>query len=120
MAKVFLPPEEIKLPVYEIGEYEKNDKEMEAYIEKVVQWCKDNSKCKDAGEIISFPVGDGCARYVVFKYTELLWLEEGDCYSIPEAHSRGLRKADIVEKINQQKAWDEMVKEHNKKLKASL
>lgn len=114
MAKVFLPPEELELPVFDPKNYEQYKKDMDNYVERVVEWCKKHSKCKDAGEIIDFPVGDGKARYVVFQYSELLWLEEGDCYQIQDAYMRGLRKADIVDKIKQSKAFDKLFKRNRK------
>lgn len=51
------------------------------------------------GYIYRHPVADGKASYLVArtKPLELWWLDEGDGYSLPEPHLRGLRVADLRE-----------------------
>jgi hypothetical protein len=49
------------------------------------------------GFIYRYPVADGKASYLVARTRplELWWLDEGDGYSLPEPHLRGLRVADL-------------------------
>jgi hypothetical protein len=49
------------------------------------------------GYVYRYPVADGKASYLVArtKPLELWWLDEGDGYSLPEPHLRGLRVADL-------------------------
>ncbi len=70
--------------------------QVEHYKRDLAQWCRENSRCKHAGEIIRFPVADGHAEYMVIKYSEIIFLPLYDEYQIPEAHVRGLMKADIL------------------------
>jgi hypothetical protein len=100
MAQVYTPPEHIKSPVLGDG--------VDQYIEKVASFCKENSKCPHAGEVIWFPIADGKAMYIVYDYKTLLLLEVGDVYQIPDAHASGLRKADIIKKINQANAMKKL------------
>lgn len=57
------------------------------------------------GEVVKFQVADGYAQYMVASGTELIHLELGDAYAIPEAHARGLRLADIKQMIARDKAF---------------
>jgi hypothetical protein len=108
MAKVFSTPENIQCPGFQWNDQAKYSADVSAFKESLKTFCKDNSKCPDAGEIIRFQIADGYAQYMVFKYTELFHIEEGDAYQIPEAHSRGLRKADIIQKIKAGKAMEKL------------
>jgi hypothetical protein len=117
MAQVYSAPEEVKVPEFNARDYNQYIKDMEQHKIDLAKWCKENSKCKDAGEIICFPVGDGQAQYMIFQYSKLIWIQEGDCYSLPEAHTRGLRKADVIKKLESQKAFDSLFARNGKKLK---
>lgn len=111
MATVYAPPKHIVRPDIKdfLDDYEGLNKAEEEYAKSVIEYCKSNSNCPHAGEEISFGVADGCARYVVFNYRTLIFLEIEDAYQIPDAHARGLRKADIVSKIERRKAFSEAV-----------
>jgi len=101
MATIYSAPKEIEFPKYNPDTWREDEKQ---YLAKLSELCKNNSKCKDAGEVIGFPIADGKALYMVVTYTKLIHIELGDAYSIPDAHARGLRKTDIVAMINQSKA----------------
>ncbi len=55
------------------------------------------------GEIVSFPIADGAAQYMVWQHSpfSLVHIATGDAWSIPEAHARGLRLKDVRDKIGQ-------------------
>lgn len=62
------------------------------------------------GGIISFPIADGKAIYRVVE-SDPLTLQHipiGDGYQIPDAHVRGLRKKDIIQKIKQRQKRKEL------------
>ena len=106
MAKVFAHPEHIKVP--SLGNYETYGDEVKRFEAELKEFCVQESKCKDAGEIISFPIADGKAMYMVFQYSKLIHIPTYDAYQIPEAHARGLRKDDIVKLIKSAKAIAEL------------
>lgn len=55
--------------------------------------------------IVRFPVADGHAYYMIMKVRPLTMrhLAIGDSWSIPDAHVRGLKKADLLQLVNQEK-----------------
>jgi hypothetical protein len=110
MAKVYAPPEHIKLPEMSTfkGDFKSYDIACEKYEKEVVDFCKEESKCPDAGAVIGFPVGDGSATYVIYDYRTLIHIQTMDAYAIPEAHARGLRKADLVKLIKQKSALSDL------------
>lgn len=59
------------------------------------------------GGFISFPVADGKAAYLVTKESPLTLqhVPLGDGYQIDPAHIRGLRKADVLAMMRQERAW---------------
>lgn len=59
------------------------------------------------GAIITFPVADGKAMYRVTDEDPLTLqhIPFGDKYRIPDAHIRGLRRQDIVQKMKQSEIW---------------
>lgn len=61
------------------------------------------------GRIISFPIADGYAHYRVEKLSPLTLrpFMVGDMWEIPDAHMRGLTKADVGRMIE----WDDRLSE---------
>ena len=59
------------------------------------------------GAILSFPVADGKALYLVTsdKPLTLQHLPFFDAYAIPEAHVRGLNKADVLHLVALANRW---------------
>ncbi|WP_210499159.1 hypothetical protein [Vibrio crassostreae] len=109
MATVYGLPEGFEPPAIDWKlPYTEQEKKEDEFVAKLATFCKENSNCKDAGEEIRFPVADGYARYMVFDYRKIVHLPLGDAWQIPEAHSRGLRKADIVKNIEGRKAMAEL------------
>jgi hypothetical protein len=109
MAKVYLPPKEFILPKLftnnddRASRFTKYDKECDLYLAKISEYCKSESKCPDAGEVIWWVIGDGSATYVVYDYRTLIYIGTNDGYTLPESHERGIRKADIILKVKSNK-----------------
>lgn len=112
MATVYSHPEEIQDLNESLlcSDYEGYKKDMERFEADLKAFCQENSKCPHAGEVIDFPVADGKALYMVLDYRRLIHLPFYDGYGIPDAHTRGLRKADIVQNIERRKAIRELFK----------
>lgn len=64
---------------------------------------------KRTGRIVRFPIADGMAQYMVAEgsKTILVHLPLHDAYSIPEAHARGLRVADIRRMVDAKRLFGE-------------
>jgi len=105
MAKVYSTPKGYDAPEFDIHTYKQDG---DKYLETLSGFCKEHSKCKHAGEVIRYPCGDGYAEYMVYTYTMLIHIELGDAWNLPDAHIRGLRKADIIKKIESQKRMVEL------------
>ena len=58
---------------------------------------------KHTGKVISFPIADGYANYMVADGRTMVHLREVDAYSIPDAHARGVR---INEEVERQEAFE--------------
>lgn len=110
MAKIYAAPvecgqrPEIVQP-FNFSDYERANK---AYEAKIIEFAKKHSTCSEAGEIISFPVADGHACYVVMslKPVALIHLDISDGYQFQYAHR--LTASDVREKIRQAKAMREI------------
>ncbi len=78
--------------------WQKYQSEEQAYIRSVQEWARSQYPAdKLAGEIYCFPVADSHAMYVVLssKPLQLLWLELGDAWQMPDVVRRGLTVKDI-------------------------
>lgn len=100
MATCYAPPSHLICPQFDAQNYSAYQQQCEKFELDLCQWAKENSTCPDAGKIISFPVGDGKALYVIFDYRSLIHIPTDDAYDIDDAHMRGLRKSDIVRLAN--------------------
>lgn len=112
MAKVYGGVEGLELPEFKAGDYDAYEKLCVQYEADIVKWCKENSNCPDAGEVIGFTVGDGKAMYAILDYRTLIHIGTHDGYALSDAHERGLRKADLVKEVKAVKAWKEMMKKN--------
>ena len=109
MAKVFAAP--IDAPEIDYsGDWRKQEDE---YVAKLAALARKQATGKLVGEVVRFPIADGHASYMVWheKPLKLVHLALGDGYQIPDAHSRGLRHADIATKVAQQKSLTAMFAE---------
>jgi hypothetical protein len=111
MAKIFSGMERLPAPKYE--QFKNTDgwlKACDRYVKVLKETIRNNYKdeCPEAGTIISFPVGDGKACYVVatLKPVQLIWIENGDNYTFEYAHRltaadvrREIRKAETIKSL---------------------
>jgi hypothetical protein len=79
----------------------------------VAKWCRDNTanpRSPLIGETIRFPVGDGYAEYMVYTTTPLalIHLPYGDAWHVDPIMLRGLRVADVKQKVGAAKKLDEL------------
>lgn len=82
----------------------------EAWIESVQAAARATNTGDLVGEIIRFGVADGFAQYVVWKQKplQLVHLTVGDAWTLPEAHERGLRLADVRQMVERDKRMAEL------------
>lgn len=105
MAKLLAKP--YPAPILRTGSFEDYSKATETVYQELLK--KSNSLDDDEveGALLSFPVADGSALYLVTKASPLtlqhvpLW----DAYQIPAAHLSGLRLAHVQAQVKQARAW---------------
>lgn len=106
MAKIYSPPIEVgTVPEFSsIIPYKEYRDQEDKFIASVQDWAKRNSKDAEAGELISFPVGDGCAQYVVMslKPLNLIHLPIVDKWSFQYANR--LTAADVKREVKRSKS----------------
>lgn len=90
---------------YDHAGYEARCKAYEAETEKYIREVL-GGKHKHTGKIISFPVADGSARYMIWTPTKWIHLEEVDGYQADAATIRGMRAVDVDERLAQQARID--------------
>jgi len=66
-----------------------------------------------AGALLSFPVADNYAHYVVVSEDPLTIAHVGffDAYAIPKPHIRGLEREDVLQHIERAKHWARLMSE---------
>ena len=112
MGKIYAGVDGLKVPEITAlsfsGNIDKYFEECEKYVEQVKASAKANGNCPEAGKEISFPVADGCARYVVIglKPVELVHLAIGDAWTYQYAHR--LTASDIRAEIKRREALNKM------------
>lgn len=109
-AKVYAPPASVEQP--EWSEYEVDGqfsieamRERDArYITELAAWVKSRPRSSaDAGTVVSYPVADGAAQYMIMRLRplELIHLPLGDAYRCTAIFERGLTAQDIKAEL----AW---------------
>jgi len=81
------------------GEYTKESEKNQAVFDKLCEKAAEAARQgKVIGRIVSFPVADGAAYYLVKKEKPftLQWINVGDCWQVHAYTIRGLRVADIL------------------------
>jgi hypothetical protein len=111
MAKIFSVPKGMNFPEFDWKEshtsYDERVKKFEAELKQMLQ--KRNPTDKNAGEVISFPVADGKAVYMVASSMgkcELVHLPYLDGYQFQYDYL--LTKKEIEQKINQRKSLEKL------------
>lgn len=110
MAQIYAAPKELgDPPSYdddgtafrgEDGRYD-----FQALMEAEDEWVRSVSEAAKArhprseiiGQEYAYPMGDGCARYIVWetKPLQLIHIPVGDAWRLPAAHERGLNLAEV-------------------------
>ena len=108
MGKVYSPPAEIKVPVFNWEDIDAYKNECEKFVNALKEFCINRNNDKHVGEVIQFPVADGYAQYMVAALSpiQLIHLPLWDGYQFDYANR--LTKRDIIQKINQTKALHEL------------
>jgi hypothetical protein len=86
--------------------YREYDQRTDALLKEMLERAAALPEGEYVGAVLSFPIADGKAMYVVEK-TEPLTLQHipyMDAYEIPAAHARGLDLTDVQAHIQHQKA----------------
>jgi hypothetical protein len=102
MAKAYSAPEGItwEFPKDWHNDYEPSVKK---YENELRSWVKKNTDSKSplVGKIVSTPVADGCAQYMIFrtKPLELIHMDIGDAWHADRVWVRGLRLSDVKQMI---------------------
>jgi hypothetical protein len=105
MAKVYAPPKEIRVPDFDPENWQKADKE---FIQKLRDYCLANGTGDLRGEVVSFPVADGAASYMVFTTKPLAFIHMplGDAWQFQYVNR--LTLADVKKQVKRRKALDEL------------
>lgn len=111
MVKIYSHPVEITVSPESDQEY---------FVSAVKDYCKNNSKCPHAGEIVSFIIGDDFSVYMILDYRSLIYLPiNDDCYQISDTYARGLRKADLIAMTSNNTLKEKPVPKGNPPLKGN-
>ncbi len=115
MATIYNSPEEIKVPEFNWQDLEAYRKSEEKFLENLKAFLKRRNKGKNVGEIIKFPAADGYALYMVasMRPAELVHIPLGDAWHFQYAHL--LTAKEIQDKIDQEKAMEELFAKHKNK-----
>lgn len=109
MAKIFSAPNEIKTPQLDFANTDAYEGQWKEFEEKLREWCLKRKNEKYVGKIISFPVADGSAMYMVasMKPVELIEMDYLDGYQFQYVHL--LTAKEVKEQIDLreqfEKAW---------------
>jgi len=111
-AVVYGAPDSIPLP--SLDEWPEGDA---AYVEKLRIWCLNNTGSDSdlVGEEISFPEGDGMARYMVFDThpLTLVWIELGDAWETSAIMMKGLELSDVRDMVARNRKWRDYMEERD-------
>jgi len=109
MAKIYSGVQGIRKPAI-TSDWQGYEKCAEAYVQKIKDYAKRNSKCPEAGKEIYFPVADGRACYVVLslKPVELVHLDINDGYQFQYVNR--LTATDIRAEVKRNEALAKLFK----------
>lgn len=101
MATIYLAPKGFEAPRLTIEDYRERRYEAisEAYVARLAAEARKGQPHADPliGRVVRFPIADGYAEYIVWRLRplQLVKVELGDAWDIPNAYARGLRVSDI-------------------------
>ena len=104
MAKIYSAP--FAAPEVNFAKFHEYDAKWKAYETELRDWCIKRNPSEYVGEIVSFPVADGSALYMVaaMKPLELIHLDYLDGYQFQ--YDNRLKASDIKDKIESTKALE--------------
>jgi len=107
MARIYGPPGELPAPEMDFEHFDWNawQKTEEEYLERLEAYCVEHGSGDCKGEIITFPVADGKAIYMVYSLSPavLIHIPLGDAWQyrgIEHFSARGLRQ-----EVQRQREW---------------
>jgi len=111
MAKVYSPPEEIKIPELNFSSIKEYDAECARFTEELKQFVLKRNPDKsqvEVGKIIQFPVADGYAQYMIasMKPVELIHMPLWDAWEFQYVERLNVR--DIRDKVGQLEAINKL------------
>lgn len=106
----FDPPDFMEALVDGRYDHELDDRIHAEYIARLAVEARSTSTGALVGEIVRFQIADGYAQYMVWKEKPLtlVHLAIHDAWSIPEAHARGLRLADVRGMVERDRALSDL------------
>lgn len=110
MAEIFAAPESIETPDL-TGDIASYLSACVDYQDRVKDWCKAQFPEDGlAGSLVSWPVADGQARYVVMttRPLRLIHLADGDGYRLQGFAERGLRVRDVREALRRRETLNQL------------
>lgn len=118
MGKVYSPPEGFSPPditdFIKPGKFQTQEyhEACDKYMRDIKDWAKKESPDSEAGKMISFPVADGKALYIVFslKPVTLIHVNTGDAYQYQYAHR--LTASDIRKEIKRTEFLTDIFRSH--------
>lgn len=119
MAKVWAPPEHIKVPEFNEsmvdGKFDpkKDEENVARFTSELREWCTSHAKGDLVGKVVSWGVADGRAVYMVYRQNprlELIHLPIHDAYQLPEEQIRGMRVSDIRKRVQADQVWEQINK----------
>ena len=108
MAKIYSAPDSIKEPVMDLTNFEAYVADNERFITELREMLTKRKNGKNVGEIISFPVADGYALYMVasMRPLELVHMPLYDAWEFQYVNR--LTATDVEAKIAQQKSIEKL------------
>jgi hypothetical protein len=116
MGRIYTYPKEVGAPPNwrdSINDYKKHVEAENTWLESLKAWCvKNNPKCEEAGRIISEPVADGSALYMVLsiKPVKLIHIPLGDAWEFRWA-PRWTTK-DIKQMVAARESMGKLIEKH--------
>lgn len=99
MAKIYSSPEGIDEPLFDSENPKIFEKEIKNFVSKLKKHCVQNSNCEHAGEIATFAVDGGFASYMVYKYSQLIYIPNAGDLEISDDFAKSLRQDEIIKFI---------------------
>jgi len=110
MGKIYAAPKEFKKPDYaQYKDFNKYEAACDKYIEDIKAWAKSqNPSCPESGKEITFPVGDGRARYIVVSLKPVILVHDDTMDAWHYQYAHRLTAADVRAEIKKIEAMNKL------------